>query len=130
REVIDQRVEPDVHGLLRVPGKRDAPRLPLPRNRAVLESGLEQPLVLVAADLGLDAERAGPDALEHRVAVRAQPEEVIALLGRDQREGGGLDAVAVDDLRLGLELLAARAVQPGVLRFEQVGGPALPDALQ
>ena len=39
-----------------------------------------------------------PDPLQHGVAVPAQPEEVVALPGRDQLEGGVLDAVAVHDL--------------------------------
>src|SRR5256886_17299016 len=42
REVVDERVEPDVYGLLRVAGERDAPRLALPRDRNVLQAGLEQ----------------------------------------------------------------------------------------
>src|SRR3989449_9180473 len=88
REVVDERVEPDVHGLLRVAGERDAPRLALPRDRNVLQAGLEQAQHLVAADFGLHAERARADAVEHRVAVRAQAEEVVALLGRNQLEGG------------------------------------------
>src|SRR3989441_13344390 len=56
--------------------------------------------------------------------------EVVALPRADQLEGGVLDAVPVDDLGLGLELLAARAVQPFVVRHEQVAGPALLNALQ
>src|SRR2546421_32045 len=130
REVVDQCVEPDVYGLLRVAGKRDAPGLALPRDRDVLEAGLDEAQHLVAADLGLHAQRARADAIEHGVAVRAQPEEVVPLLGRDQLEGGMLDAVPVDDLRAGLELLAPGAVQPRVLRLEQIRGVALPDTLE
>src|SRR3989442_13880493 len=80
-------------------------------------------------DLRLDGQRPRADQLEHRGAVRAQPEEVVALPRADQLEGGVLDAVPVDDLGLGLELLAARAVQPFVVRHEQVAGPALLMAL-
>ena len=130
RQVVDQGVEPDVHGLLRVAGEGNAPRLPLPRDRDVLEAGLEQAHHLVATDLGLDREAARPDALEHRIAVGAQPKEVVALLRRNQLERGVLDAVAVDDLRAGLELLAAGAVQSGVLRLVQVVGVALANALE
>src|SRR5438132_384034 len=43
-----------------------------------------------------------------------------SLLGRDQLERGMLDAVPSDDLRTRLELLAPRAVQPFVLRLEQI----------
>src|ERR1051325_10388163 len=72
----------------------------------------------------------GPDALEHRVAVGAQPKEVIALTRRDQLERGVLHAVPVHDLRPGLEFLAPGAVEPLVLGFEQILRTALPDALE
>src|SRR5438128_5980855 len=106
REVVDQRIEPDVYGLLRVAGERDAPGLALARDGNVLEARLDQAQHLVAADFGLHAQDPRADAVQHDIAVRAQPEEVVALLGRDQRERGMLDAVSVDDLRAGLELLA------------------------
>src|SRR3989449_2748167 len=130
REVVDQGVEPDVHRLLRVAGEGNAPGLPLPRDGDVLESVLQQPHDLVAADRRLDAEGAGPDALKHRVTVGAQPEEMVPLLGRHEVEGGVLDAVAVPDLRFLLELLAAGAVESLVLRYEEIVGTALPDAVQ
>src|SRR5207302_7256819 len=94
----------------------------------VLQPGLEQPYHLVAADLGLDLERAGPDTLEQRVAVGAQPEEVIALPRRDQLERGVLHAVPINDLRPGLEFLAAGTVEPLVLGFEQILRTPLPNA--
>src|SRR5207302_6395346 len=65
-----------------------------------------------------------------RIAVRAQPKKVITLARRDQLERGMLHAMAVHDLRPGLEFLAPGAVQPLVLGFEQVLGTALPDALE
>jgi hypothetical protein len=125
-----KRVEPDVDGLLGVAGKRNAPRLALPGNRDVLEARLQQAQHFVAADIGSDDQRPRADPVEDRVAVCAQPEEVVALFGRDQLEGRMLHAVPVDDLGAGLELLAPRAVQPLVLGFEQVGGMPLPDALE
>src|SRR5581483_9903956 len=115
---------------LRVARKRDAPGLALARDGDVLEAALEQAQHLVAPDLGLDAQGARADALEHRVAVGAQAKKVVALPGGDERERGVLDAAAVGDLRLGLELLAPGAVQPLVLRFVQVAGPARADALE
>ncbi len=130
RQIIDQRVEPDVHRLLGVAGERDAPGEPLARDGNVLQARLEQAQHFVAPDLGLDRERARPNALEHRVAVGAQAEEVIALLGRDQLQRRMLDAMPVHDLRAGLKLLAASAVQTLVLGLEQVLGVVLLDALQ
>src|SRR6185436_20619396 len=69
REIIDDRVEPDVDRLLRVAGEGNAPRLPLPRDRDVLESRLEEAQHFVAADCRLDAEGAARDAFQHRIAV-------------------------------------------------------------
>ena len=40
---------------------------------------------------------------------------MVALLGRDRDQVGVLDAVAVDDLRVLLEFLAADAIEPFVL---------------
>src|SRR6266576_6661012 len=130
REIVDQRVEPDVHRLLRVAGEGNAPRLTLARDRDVLEPRLEQPHDLVAPDLGLHREGAGADALEHGVAIPAQPEEVIPLFGPNQLERRMLDAVAILDLALGLELLASGAVQPLVFSLEEIVRVPLPDALQ
>jgi len=110
--------------------ERDAPRLALARDRDVLEAGLEQAQHLVAADLGLHAQRARADAVEDGVAIPAQAEEVIPLLGRDQVECGMLHAMPVNDLRTRLEFLAPGAVQPFVLRLEQIPRVALLDPLQ
>src|SRR5207249_10636679 len=128
RELSDHAGKPDVPGMRRVGRTRRAARLPLPRDGDVLEPGTEQPPHFVATDLGLDGERARADAVEHGVAVPAEAEEVIPLLRGDQVERGVLDAVAVDDLRAGLELLAAGAVQALVFRLEQVVGLAGTDA--
>src|SRR5205814_3958130 len=129
-EVVDECVEPHVYGLLGVAGEGNAPRLALARDRDVLEPRFEQPHDLVAPDLGLHREGAGADALEHRVAIATQPEEVIPLFGQDELERGMLDAVTVLDLTLGLELLAPGAVEPLVFGLEQIVRVALPDALQ
>src|SRR5205823_9004355 len=85
-QIVDQGVEPYVHGLLWTAGEGNAPGLALPRDRDVLQPGLEQSHYFVAADLGLDRERAGADALEHRVAVRAQPEAALAPPRRGQSD--------------------------------------------
>ena len=98
---------------------------PLPRDRDVLQPVLEQPDDLVAADGGLDPELARADQLEQLVAVAAQPEEVVALLRRHQLERRMLDAVAVDDLRRLLELLAARRSRAPRTRHVEVVGVAL-----
>jgi hypothetical protein len=121
-EVVDERVEPDVDGLLRVAGKRDAPVEPLPGDRDILETTLQQPQHLVAPDLRIDREFAGPNQLEQRLRVAAQAKEPVALPGGHQVERRMLDAVAVHDLGVGLEFLAPVAVQPLVLTLVEIVG--------
>ncbi len=130
RQIVDQRVEPDVHRLLAVAGEGNAPRQALPRNRHVLEPVLEQPHDFVAPDRRLDAKLARRYQREQPLAVGAQPEEVVALLGRDELQRRVLDAMAVRDLRRRLELLAAGAVQPLVIGDVEIGGAQPLDALE
>ena len=130
REIVDERIEPHVHRLLLVIGEGDAPRQPHPRDRNVLEAALEETQHFVAADRRIDGELAAGDERQHAVAVGAEPEEMVALLGRHQLERRMLDAMAVHDLRAGLELLAPRAVQPLIVGDEQVVGTALLNAPQ
>ena len=119
-EVVDERVEPDVDGLIGVAGERNAPGQPLARDGNVLQAILEQTDDLVAPDRRLHAKLARADEVEEPVAIAAQPEEVVALLRRDQLECRVLDAAAVHDLCRLLELLAAGAIESFVLADEEV----------
>jgi hypothetical protein len=114
-QIIDQRVEPDVHRLLGIPGEGNPPRQSLAGNGDVLQAVLEQAHDLVATDRGLHAKLVGRDELQQALAVGAEPEEVIAFPRRNQLECGVLDAAAVLDLRRLLELLASGAVEPFVV---------------
>src|SRR5688572_9652562 len=58
--------------------------------------------------------------MEKAVSIAAEPEEVVAFPGSDELQCGVFDTVAVDDLALLLELLAARAIQSLVLRHVEV----------
>src|SRR6185503_2189004 len=127
---VDQRVEPDVHRLLRITGEGNPPGEPDPRDGNILESVLEEPHHLVAADFRFDLERPGPDALEHVVPVRAQPEKMISLPGANQLQGGMLDAMPIDDLGFLLELLAAGAVEALVFGDVEMIGIALLDPFE
>src|SRR5262249_47900293 len=120
RQIVDERVEPDVHRLVRVTGERNAPGQPLPGHRNILEPVLEESHDFVAADLRLHAKLTRLDQLEDAVAVATQPEEVIALLRGDQLERRMLDAVAVRDLRGLLELLTTGAVEALVFPRKEV----------
>src|SRR5215207_9077284 len=130
REIVDQRIEPDVDGLFGIAGEGNAPWLPQPRNRDVLEATLEQPQHFIAPDRGLDAQVAAVDKLEELVGVSAQIKKVISLSRWNQFQSRMLDTAAIDDLAVLLELLATSAVQPLVFGHIQIGGVALLYAAQ
>jgi hypothetical protein len=81
------------------------------RDREILEPVLEQAYDLIAPNGRLDPELARRDPLQQRVAIAAQAEEVVSLLGGHQLECRVLDAAPVHDLGGLLELLAAGAVE-------------------
>ena len=127
-EVVDERVEPDVHRLVAVAGEGNAPAragAATPRCPAVRPAA--------GARSRCAGSRAPPgssptgDPLQQRVPVAAQPEEVVALLGPHQLERRMLDAVAVLDLRRLLELLAAGAIQALVVTHVEIVGIPLLD---
>ena len=108
-EVVDERVGPDVGDLIRIPRDRHPPRLTGARDREVLETAGDEASRLVVPKPRPD--EVGPRVVERRAAVlvRGEAEEPVLLL-----DPLGLDAVdralAVDELGLGLERLAADAV--------------------
>ena len=119
-DVVDEGVEPDVDGLARIAGKWNAPRDPLPGDGHVLQSAFDQAQHLVAPDRRLDRELPAADQREQPLPVPAQPEEPVPLVGGHEVETRMLDAVAVLDLRPGLVLLAAGAIEAFVVALEQV----------
>src|SRR5437899_5500580 len=104
--------------------KRNAPREARARDGDVFQAIFEAAQDLVASNLGLDAELPRGDQPVQALGVSAQAKEVVRLLESLQRERGVLDAVAVDDLRRLLELLAADTVQAFVFADEDVIGMA------
>ena len=131
-QVIDQRVEPYINGLVWIAGKGNAPRQPLARDRHVLQPVLEQAHHFVAPDLWLDAQRPvrRGDQLQQSLPVGTEPEEVVALFGGDELQRRMLDAMPVRDLRRLLELLASGAIQSLIVGDVQVVGTLLSNALQ
>ena len=113
RDVVDQRVHPDVDHAAGIGRNRYAPRLPGPAHGDVLEAGLEQPQDLVAADLRLERLRVRRVALEQGLAILRQAEEVV-LLAYPLRRALVHRAGAVDEVLLLLERLARDAVPPFV----------------
>ena len=117
-QVGDQRVGPHVRDEVLVERKGDAPGEPLARAR---DAEVAEALVaqhgehFVAVALGLDQARVLRElGLEPGEVARAL-EEVVRLAPRLERARGMLRALAADQVALGLELLAADAVLPGVL---------------
>ena len=121
-DVVRERVEPDVDGLRRVVGHRDAPAagaVDAARGAEVVEAVADEREHLVASHRRLDLEPARHDRLLDRVPVPRQPEEPVALhdpLGRSivLRAAAVLE-VAGDD-----ERLAAGAVEALVVALVQV----------
>ncbi len=107
RPVVGQGVEPDVGGLrLAVAGwagKGDSPAEPAPAGGDVLEPLAEQAEDLVAPDLGPHEIGVLLQQILEELLIAAETEEPVALLDHLERAGRMQDALAVDDLRLGLE---------------------------
>ena len=113
-DVVQQGVEPDVDRLLGVERDGDAPGEPLPADRDVLEARLDEADDLVPPALGLDEVGVGLVVGEQAVGEGGEAEEVILLLDPPELAVRVVRAPAVDDLLLGLERLAAVAVEAGV----------------
>ena len=116
RDVVEERVEPDVGHEPVVERQRDPPLEPAlrPADRQVLERLAEEAQELVAVAVGLDDLRMVLEVAPQPVLVRRHPEEVVLLLDVDQRRLV-VGALAVDDLLLRVEALAAVAVLAAVL---------------
>ncbi len=122
RDVVEQRVEPDVDRLGRVERDLDSPGKALSGDGHVLELGLDQVDDLVAPAFGLDEFRMRRVMVEQISVIRGQPEVVIFLLEPGQRRVGVVRTPPLTffDLFLGLERLAAVAIVARVDAFVDV----------
>ena len=125
--VVDERVDPDVDNLIRVPRNRYAPVLRGPADADVVEPAFDEAARLVVPEAGEHDLRPLVVEAKKRLLVRREPEEVVLLLD-ELRPDPVLRAQSVDELVLGVEGLAARAVEPGVHALEDVA--AVVDPLQ
>jgi hypothetical protein len=110
RVVVQQRVEPHVEDVTRVPRDLDAPRQATSRQRYVLEPLSDERVRLV--EVMARHHEVGPVAielLERRLEAR-EAKEVVLLGVADERDLVDRAAVARGDLVLHLEVGAARAV--------------------
>ena len=112
-QVVDERVGPDVGDLIRIPRDRDTPRLRRPADREVAQATGDEALRLVRPEAGQHEVGTLVVELEQLVLVRRQPEEPVLLLDPLRRDAV-VGALAVDELVLVLEGLAADAIEPGV----------------
>ena len=111
-DVVDEGVRPDVGDRIRIPRDRDAPRLAGAADREVLEATLDEAARLVRPESRQD-EVGALVQLEQLLLEGREAEEPVALLD-PLRHRVVLGALSVDEIVLGLERLAADAIQPGV----------------
>ena len=123
RDVVDEGVEPHVGHEAVVEGQRDPPLKPRARaaDAQVLQRLAQEAEDLVAIALGPDEVRMRRDVLDQPVLVGRHPEEVVLLL--DPGQGRVVvGALAVHDLLVGVEALAAVAVVAAVLAEVDLAG--------
>src|SRR5712664_355230 len=121
-DVVAERVPPDVDGLARIVGHRDAPAAGAgrrPGHAEVIQPAGDETEHLVPAGGGLDPQLAGVDQALQPAGVPGQPEEPV-LLPYLLRPGAVLGAQAARQLGRLVELLAAHAVQARVVLLVQI----------
>ncbi len=120
RDIVDQRVVPNVNGVVRIAGERDPPLALRTGHRDVLEPFLDDVTDLVTPDLRLHELRVLVKQPEQRIAESRKLEEVVVLPGPADLAVGVLGAAAVDEVLLLLKRLAPFAVVPFVGVLEDV----------
>ena len=103
REVVDQRVEPDVGDVRRVPRERHAPGDRAAADREVGEAAPDEPERLVALGLGPHEARMRRVPVEQGLLESGELEEVVLL-------GDVLDRTPVDGAQLAVDQLVDRVV--------------------
>ncbi len=127
RDVVDQRVDPDVDHLLGIPRHGDAPGDRLAADGDVVEAALDE-------RQGLVVTRPGPHPVGVLEVEPAQPilvarqQKVVVLFFEPHRLGAVHRAVTVDEVALVVEALAGRTVEAAVgALLDVAGGPQLLD---
>ena len=112
-DVVDQRVVPDVEDVLLVPGDGYPPAQRRARDRDVPQAPLDEPERLVPLARRSHGVGSGVVPLEQAILERAELEEIVLLFHLDHRSSVH-GTVAVDELLLGVVVLAGHAVEPAV----------------
>jgi len=110
-DVVEERVEPDVDGVVGVEGKRDAPLHVGARDREVAQAALHKRQHLVAPRVRTDEARVGIVVGQQLVLVRRQLEEPALLVHDLERAVARRAGVALRGLLGGVEGLAGDAVE-------------------
>ena len=118
-DIVAQRIDPDIHGVLGVKGNGDAPLDRGAGNTGVLQALLDKGDHLVLPALGLDELGVLLVELEQTVGVLAGLEEVGLLVGLVDL-AAALGALAVHQLAVGPEALAGLAVVADVLALVDI----------
>ena len=118
-DIVAQRIDPDVHGVLGVEGDGDAPLDGGAGDAGILQALLDEGDHLVLPALGLDELGVLLVELEQTVGVLAGLEEVGLLVGLVDL-AAALGALAVHQLAVGPEALAGLAVVADVLALVDV----------
>ncbi len=118
--VVEQRVDPDVDRLLGVPRHRHAPLHLGARHRQLVEAQLDHAARLVEPRLRLDPARVGVEVRQQTLAVGGQAEEPVLLLHPLHRGVMDRAQAALEQVVLGVERLAGRAVPAAVAALVDV----------
>src|SRR6187549_3530886 len=80
RDVVDERVEPHIHGVTWLVRERDPPREIAPRHADIAQAAIEPAEDLIAPDLRNAELRIVPIEVFQLLLVLAEPEEVVLLV--------------------------------------------------
>ena len=119
RDIVAQRIDPDIHGVLGVKGNGDAPLDRGAGNTGVLQALLDKGDHLVLPALGLDELGILLVVLQQAVGILAGLEEVSLLVGIIDL-AAAVGALAVHQLAVGPEALAGLAVVADVLALVDI----------
>ena len=112
RDVVGQRVDPNVHHMVGIVGHRHAPLETGARDREVVEPALDEADNLVAPRLGQDEIRVRVVEREQPLLPGREAEEIARLLDPFDRRAGRRQTV--DQLALGVERLVAHRIPAGI----------------
>jgi hypothetical protein len=119
RDVVDERIEPDVHDVFGIERQRDAPGEGRPGHREVLQPARDEAHDLVAPRLWLDELRVRFVVLEQAILIGREAEEPV-VLADELHVAPTAGALSIRQLLLGVERLVGDAVPAFVVALVEV----------